>query len=131
MTKDEFLNLNPNRPMTTKTVEALQKSIRHWHRLATGKRLSNETMSASDCALCRLFAVQSPQCRGCPVYETTGAPLCRRSPYRDAVYAFQNSGSYASSDFLSAAREELNFLLGLLPAEARPAMDAELAALEA
>ena len=41
--------------MTRKTHDALKASIRHWKRLASGKRRKGEWMLSDDCALCGLF----------------------------------------------------------------------------
>lgn len=124
--------------MTTETLEALQESIRHWHRLATGRQEYGEVPDPKDCALCGLFLYQSPRCRGCPVSESVKDTGCSRTPFSAARWAWIDATSCGDGPkalreaaFRTAAREELNFLLGLLPAEERPAMDAELAALDA
>lgn len=122
--------------MTTETLTALQDSIRHWHRLATGTEGYFEAPDVQNCALCGLFTPHDPLvfCRGCPVEEATMLAGCRGTPYIEAHEAWRDwKGSPPSEGnhlaFRRAAAKELNFLLGLLPAEARPAMDAELNAL--
>lgn len=113
--------------MTTETLTALQDSIRHWHRLSTGTQGKDERPSPQDCALCKLFYIPG-NCAGCPVSQAAKASGCRNTPYKDAFLAYRDQG-LGSQTFRRAAAKELAFLLDLLPAEARPAMDAELAAL--
>lgn len=126
--------------MTTETLTALQDSIRHWHRLATGTQGPNEAPTANNCALCSLFKDGDGGayvCEGCPVLSQTTLTGCRGTPYDRAFQAWRNysltllDGSALAEHltFRRAAAKELAFLLDLLPAEARPAMDAELAAL--
>lgn len=99
--------------MNAETLKALDESIDHWERLATGNRREDEDMTEHDCALCGLFF---PSCRGCPVSEKTGAGGCYGSPFRDAIKAFKlNGNNYNSPEFKSAALKELEFLKSLRP----------------
>jgi hypothetical protein len=106
--------------MTKEASAALQLSIAHWERLTQGKREGEEGPCAEDCDLCLRY--QNPDgdissanaCKGCPVFEHTGAPLCGGTPFRKAYSAFLRFGP-DSDIFKRAAARELAFLRGLLP----------------
>lgn len=90
---------------------ALDESIAHWERLATGNREEGENPSASHCALCR----NHNRCEGCPVNEATGNHGCSLTPYFDANFACLEHG-LDSPEFRAAAQKELDFLKSLRPA---------------
>lgn len=100
--------------MTKRTLKALQDSIAHWQRLATGTTEDEEQPYAEDCALCGLFLELDERCKGCPVRNKTGKQFCESSPYRYAEIAYTFHG-INSPQFKKAARAELKFLRSLLP----------------
>lgn len=121
--------------MTTETLTALQDSIRHWHRLATGTQGKDEFPTANNCALCAVH--NNLHCTGCPVSLASTLRGCRGTPYDEAFIAWREwsldlqGGPPSEANHLTfrrAAAKELAFLLDLLPDAARPFMDAELAA---
>lgn len=105
--------------MPPATLKALNASIAHWRRLATGKRRSGEGHCADDCALCHEFFFNSKdefsRCKGCPVKARTGRRLCADTPWGAANAAASDYDSYNSLQFKAAARKELQFLESLLP----------------
>lgn len=103
--------------MNSKTLTALNGSIAHWKRLATGKRTSLEGIGPDHCNLCQLF--YDDGCLKCPVRIKTGNPYCEESPFEDAdaVAALYGLDSY---QFRNAARLELAFLKSLLPKQRKP-----------
>jgi hypothetical protein len=106
--------------MTPETLIALQKSIAHWERLASGNRLEGESVTATECALCELFNTNESSCDGCPVKEATGKPLCMESPYVAACHTKSDASEGLDSvSFRHAAMKELEFLVELLPQEAK------------
>lgn len=96
--------------MNTKTRKALQESIAHWERHATGKSRPEEGVHSEDCALCDLF-LDNDNCQGCPVQKKTHSPLCQNTPWRAASDAFDHG--LGSKQFRAAARRMLVFLRGL------------------
>lgn len=80
--------------MDSKTLNALNDSIAHWERLATGKRTVGESHQGNSCALCSLFFEDDNlletgnYCEGCPVYEKTGQRGCGGSPWMEANNTF-------------------------------------------
>ena len=122
--------------MKTETLEALKESCHHWHRLATGTQRAGEHSTTWDCALCGLFfneAQLSICCEGCPVYADGRDPRCRGTPYEAAYEAWKNYvtapaetvGTFRAA-FFAAAQDELDFLLGLVPAAELPGLLEEL-----
>lgn len=106
--------------MNQKTLKALNGSIAHWKRLATGKRNDGEDISPECCALCKAFMAPIPplnRCGRCPVSISTGKTLCGGSPYVNASFA-QRIFGLDSPEFKSAAGNELRFLKSLLPKKA-------------
>ena len=94
-------------------MKALEDSIKHWERLASGRRKLGEDIRASHCALCNKFAVNSLNvCEGCPVYRRTNLAGCEDTPYWDCHNAAEWRG-LDSAEFKSAAKEMLKFLRSL------------------
>ena len=104
--------------MKAKTLKALNDSIAHWTRFASGTSKPKEEPYTADCALCKVFYRQSGNCDGCPVMEKTGLRMCIGSPYIRAESAFSIHGK-DSKQFKTAAKAELAFLKGLLPKQKR------------
>ena len=103
--------------MTRKAHDALKASIRHWKRMAAGKRRNKESPTADHCALCKEFQDNfgDPDfCTGCPVSEKTKLTGCLGTPFSEAWRAWRNCGG-DSPEFKAAARKEIEFLESLLP----------------
>ena len=99
--------------MTESTLEALNKSIDKWERLASNGYDEETRITAKECPLCRRFRKNGVlRCWLCPVYEKTKRSLCQGTPYEDAVLFLH----YKRDDFRRAARDEVDFLRSLLPA---------------
>ena len=62
----EVTNINRNNPMNPETLEALEESIAHWKRLASGNREPDENVGWLDCSLCVKF-MRFALCEDCPV----------------------------------------------------------------
>lgn len=108
-----------NTPTPEETLRALQDSIAHWERLATGNRRLSENVGGDDCALCKIFFIGKDfkdVCIGCPVYQKTNLKGCRGTPFTDASIICFNFG-LNSPEFKEAAQKELDFLKSLLPKE--------------
>lgn len=107
------------RLMKPETLAALQASIEHWERLQAGEFKAGETPSGRSCPLCNMFFDQRDVtvCVGCPVYQKTGFPACRNTPYADAHHAWYFYGAF-SAEFKQAAAAEITFLKSLLPTNA-------------
>ena len=126
--------------MDSKTLTALKSSIEHWQENEAALRVGDASVSAGNCALCRMFRTDPIEtCKGCPVSEATGDIFCELSPYEEAREAYNYwfnvgdwdmwSDSYwltstnhkfivcwrAREEFLLAARDERQFLESLLP----------------
>lgn len=105
--------------MPVKTRKALEASIAHWKRHATGKARREEDAGPFDCALCSLFNNECSlnDCSGCPVWAKTGSRYCARTPYARAWRLFNLSlpSSQQSPAFRRAAARELAFLRSLHP----------------
>ena len=95
-------------------VKALKASIRHWERLAGGKRREDEGIGPVHCALCRAYSTNG----SCPIAEYTGVDGCGNTPYGEADETEEEFG-LDSPEFLAAAAKELKFLRGLLPKDER------------
>ena len=109
---------------STKTRRALEASIAHWQRMATGKERTGEKPSGSQCGLCRLFLESTHstnECEGCPVYERTERQFCKGTPYDDAHAEWSYAGF--TKRFRKLAREELRFLESLLPSKTKARAD--------
>lgn len=106
--------------MDRKTLTALRESVRKWERIVAGTGKDNGT---EDCALCQEFNLQvEDKCEGCPVAAKTGKPFCWNSPF--VAWCKSSTltllGRVAKSKAAKvAAREELDFLRGLLPKSSR------------
>lgn len=105
-------------------IEALHESIKHWERLASGKRKPKEYIGKDDCALCTLFNIDGAslqvRCNGCPVKEKTGQIFCRGTPFIEAESIAELSDDdniLDHEDFKNAAAKELEFLQSLLPSQ--------------
>lgn len=113
--KHNFSQLNqPTKKMKKLTLEALNKSIAHWERLAGGNRNPGEGLGVDQCDLCKLFHSEDRliTCDGCPVKERTGQVWCVGTPYYHVV---DSDSDYDTPEFMEAARLELEFLRSLLP----------------
>ena len=82
--------------VSKKTLEALNKSIEHWTRMATGNEQNGEEPGVKDCALCHLYRErENPNphatdryCFGCPIKRKTGRANCVDTPYYEAYQAW-------------------------------------------
>src|SRR5689334_6486097 len=99
----------PMNPMNPETLTALNNSIQHWERLASGQRLDGEGPYGDCCALCKLFFTRLCTCDGCPVKLKTGLDGCQGSPYWEAQKRWIEVGA-DSPEFKAAAAKELEFL---------------------
>lgn len=97
--------------ITSETQTALDDSIAHWERMATGNRREGEKPRAEQCALCRMFCERSPtlSCAGCPIAEHTKRGGCEGTPYYLAYVAYTEFG-LDSPEFKDAALKEVEFL---------------------
>jgi hypothetical protein len=98
--------------MDSRTLEALKGSIAKWRAIVAG---TGEESGIYDCPLCALFHPRrAPEptppapCAGCPVMERTGQAYCAGSPY---------DRWDEGDDDAAVAKEELDFLCSLLPAD--------------
>ena len=89
------------------TLRAIDDSIEHWKRLASGKTKPGEGILAKDCALCQKFIAN--ECAGCPVSNYTGQSDCCGSPHRDCYCDYSQYGK-TSKQFRSSAVVMLEFL---------------------
>ena len=80
----------------------LRDSIAHWERTATDTRLPDETIFASDCALCDRFIAL--HCIGCPVES------CEEGSPWDRVSRATERHGHDSPEFFAAAQAMLDFL---------------------
>ena len=111
--------------MNSKTLAALQESIKHWQRALND---SGESLGPHSCALCKIyFPWQRPGtgCGSCPVKEKTGKDLCDDSPYlaaseaQDLVFEKTDPDDRLENARKQAIQAELDFLISLLP-ETKP-----------
>ena len=91
-------------------LEALDLSIGHWQRLASGTSYRMEAPFSNDCALCEMFAQGERSCENCPVAQHVGVPGCEDTPWAAAARAYGQEGK-ASQRFLDAAAKMHEFLL--------------------
>ena len=63
--------------MDAETLAALKGSIAKWNAIADG---TGSDKGGKNCPLCAMF-FQHGDCEGCPVFEKTGYPDCRDTPY--------------------------------------------------
>lgn len=103
--------------MNVETLEALKASISAWEGKLAEENPENIRTGATACPLCRLFYYYD--CRGCPVKEKTGKPLCSGTPYNAASNARLDwlLEVVTRKDFQLAAQAEIDFLKSLLPKE--------------
>jgi hypothetical protein len=109
--------------MKPETRKALEESIEHWERLASGNTRPGEGIGPEDCALCGRF--KSDATLGCehdgelcPVAAATGKNYCRNTPHANVI----NCSRYRNAEtkemrsiFTAAAQAELDFLKSLRP----------------
>lgn len=99
--------------MKPEVKKALEESIAHWWRMATGKAKEGEGPAGGDCALCNLFP---HWCRGplgkCLIYKETHVSNCDATPYWNAALIWDDQGPN-SPEFRKAARKMHKFLCGL------------------
>lgn len=100
--------------MNKLTRNDLEGSIRHWSRMARGKRNFYEGHLSDSCALCRRFLEQD--CVGCPIFKDTGARNCENKYWSACNSAWRNNNrDYDSPAFKDAAKEFLVYLKSLRP----------------
>ena len=99
--------------MNKETRAAHKESIQHWDRHAKGKAMKGESIFSDDCALCKMFLINS--CTGCPVAERTGLPDCRNSPWQECEDKYDSQANVQSAAFRKAAAKQRDFLKSLLP----------------
>lgn len=114
------MNPHVERPTPEQTAEALEKSIDHWHRHATGTAGPGEEIFGKDCALCALFLdANAEECHDCPVYERTGEHLCESTPWQQAAAAWglrqARKHPMHPEEFKLAAAKMEQFLISLKP----------------
>ncbi len=99
--------------MTPEALSALQESIRHWEQNTQAKTIDDIYIGADYCALCKLY-LDTFNCDGCPVYETTAVHYCGKTPFED-VSRSRYELPFDLGKFIDAAHKELAFLKSLLP----------------
>jgi hypothetical protein len=104
--------------MTPEALTALRASIKHWQDNVAAETPDDASIAAGDCALCDAFHDEG-QCTGCPVFNLTGKPQCRKTPYANASFWFEawedNPSIKNITEWRKAAQAELDFLISLLP----------------
>jgi hypothetical protein len=111
--------------MTAQALTALQDSIQHWERLASGDRNKDEFPSSGNCALCTAFYYHGDLltvCEGCPIRNFTGQTRCHDTPFDVAANLARDNKSFKMTNkkmntkkFKDAAADEVEFLKSLLP----------------
>jgi hypothetical protein len=106
--------------MNAETLKALRASIAKWEANAKAPTPEDYKVDSLDCPLCALF--WDNQCYRCPVFERTGQPYCRDTPYTVALHAKNvwsvvPKSKICKDDAHSCARDEVDFLRSLLPSE--------------
>ena len=97
------------------TLLALESSIKHWERMAEGRRRPGETPNAASCALCRRFLLntknscETDKGEVCPVRISTGKAFCRETPY------YKANDAWGRPSFEIHARKMIEFLETLRP----------------
>ena len=108
--------------MNPRTLKALKGGIKKWERIV--KSTKAEDRGPANCPLCKLFlyADIGGSCSPCPIKKKTRVSGCQGSPYRHWVNHHQliHPGCFfmrhkGCPDCLRLAKEELEFLRGLLP----------------
>ena len=100
--------------MDSATRQALEDSIAHWDRMASGNRVNYELPYGEYCALCEKFddEHQHDGCAWCPVKEKTLQKYCEDTPYYEARDEYNRHG-IDSDEFKAAAAKERDFLISL------------------
>lgn len=111
-------------PMPEATEIALQDSIDKWRQIVAGTETDEGT---ENCALCRKFhadytGLDEECCVGCPVMAATGEKTCQNSPHIawcEHTAECEHEDTDTCNECLRLALAELNFLVGLLPSDAK------------
>lgn len=115
--------------MEARVLEALKASIEKWKKNAEAESFSDVVITASGCPLCQMFMLPASidlrdRCKGCPVFERTRVMGCGNTPYDDADEAhiqwetaidLEEDEGPPRAYFRECAKEELEFLISLLP----------------
>ncbi len=111
--------------MEEKTLVALKGSIKKWAKILNG---TLRDRGAANCPLCKLFFYDYrdqeeslKECDGCPVAAKTGHRFCEGTPFSNWKLV-QVKGEFNWADTPEKkhwAKEELKFLINLLPEEER------------
>lgn len=108
--------------MNVETLAALQGAIQKWKNIADGTGVDS---GAANCPLCVLFLIRKrsgPECLSCPVFQRTLLNRCRNTPYNDWLQVTRNQPRSEprrafTDEQKAVAREEMEFLIKLLPME--------------
>ena len=112
--------------MDAATLAALKGSIAKWKGIVNGTGIDD---GPNNCPLCAMFnnwfKGQGSGCDGCPVAQSTGMGGCSGSPYAEYEDLREEDPDGWEPGALDArknevAREELDFLISLLPEEETP-----------
>ena len=116
--------------MDQKTLDAFDKSIEHWERLANGTSYPSEGIGSNDCSICEIYCYQiGATCLGCPIFKDTGRILCKNTPHnevavvRQRLYIIEKNirnnhldimlAVKTNEEFKGAAKKELDYLISL------------------
>ena len=105
--------------MDKQTLEALKGSIQKWEDVLEG-HVEN---GWKDCPLCDVYLNKLGSCNGCPISEYARDGACRNTPYKrwtehqDVAHYTRTYKQIYCARCADIAREELEFLRGLLPKE--------------
>jgi hypothetical protein len=97
-----------NKRMEPYVAEALERSIDSWERICKSWFPLRKKLGSSECPLCIIFIDED--CRGCPVKQKTGKPLCNGTPYIEVATAHSSRNT---SEFRVHAKREFEFLKSL------------------
>jgi hypothetical protein len=102
----------------------LEESIAHWEANYDAEDPDDAHTTAAHCPLCKVHLnyEDDVRCVGCPVREHTKLSGCADTPWSKADDALYDWASRLTSDkdkgkWLSACRDEINFLKSLRPTE--------------
>ena len=105
--------------MEAETLEALLGSIEKWTQIVNGT--TAEDRRINNCPLCTMFLHNN--CLECPVSKATGVSDCKNSPYvpwkSHRYNCISRHHAPGCEECLRLAKDELAFLVGLLPNVAR------------
>ena len=108
--------------MTTKTLKALNGTIKKWEKIVAG---TGADEGSTNCPLCKFF-VDLPFCYGCPIADFTKESGCFNTPWSKWL-SHQYNRHDAKTELRvhcptcrELAEEELRFLKSLLPKKERP-----------